>query len=141
MADSAALSSRTTTVIELDWAKFDGLRAFISEFLSPYFKQTATQVQQNQMGARPRRWRAHASLYMARARPPSYGTRTPSLIWHAHTLPHMARARPPSNMAGAGEQDGARAAAVPLPADEGRLLPGAGDVRAALPNTAGARPP
>ena len=48
-AESGKLSSRLTTVLDVDWRRFDGLKAFAFDYLKHFYDQTATAISQNQM--------------------------------------------------------------------------------------------
>jgi len=48
-AKSGQLASRLTTVLDIEWGQFDGLKAFILQYISKFFSQTATMVSQNTM--------------------------------------------------------------------------------------------
>ena len=48
-AQSGALSSRLTTVLDIDWKRFDSLKVFMLAFLRQYEAQDARQIQENRM--------------------------------------------------------------------------------------------
>ena len=54
-AESGKLSSRLTTVLDIEWERFNALKSFIVEFVStgnggsPFFNQTGTQIKENKM--------------------------------------------------------------------------------------------
>ena len=48
-AQSGKLSSRLTTVLDIDWKRFNGLKAFVLEYVSRFFDQTATRIKENEM--------------------------------------------------------------------------------------------